>query len=192
MFVEVVSTPGKGNLVLTGQLGDVMKESAQAALTFCRAWAARQGHPEDFFARHDFHVHLPAGAIPKDGPSAGITVATAIVSVLTGRRIDRKVALTGEITLRGDILPVGGLKEKLLAARAAGIREVVLPKLNQRDLAEIPEATRKGLTLHFVDTMTEALDLALRPPASDRVAATRPRHRRPTPPTKRRADRSHR
>jgi ATP-dependent Lon protease len=192
MFVEVVSTPGKGNLVLTGQLGEVMKESAQAALTFCRAWAARHGHPEDFFARHDFHVHLPAGAIPKDGPSAGITVATAILSVLTGRRIDRKVALTGEITLRGDVLPVGGLKEKLLAARAAGIREVVLPKLNKRDLAEIPEATRKGLTLHFVETMTEALERALRPPAADRVAVSRPRHRRSLAPTGRRADRSHR
>ena len=163
MFVEVVATPGKGQLLLTGQLGDVMKESAQAAVTFCRAWAARHGYPADFFVQNDLHVHLPAGAIPKDGPSAGITVAVAILSVLTGRKVDRKVALTGEITLRGDVLPVGGLKEKLLAARAAGVREVVLPKLNRRDLADVPETAKRGMQLHYAETVADACARALGP-----------------------------
>ena len=124
MFIEVLATPGKGQLVLTGQLGDVMKESAQAALSFTRAWAARHGQPAEFFTQNDLHVHVPAGAIPKDGPSAGITIATAIVSTLTGRQGRPQLAMTGEITLRGDVLAIGGLKEKLLAAQAAGIRSV--------------------------------------------------------------------
>ncbi len=179
MFVEVVVTPGKGHLVLTGQLGEVMKESAQAAVTFCRAWAARHGHAADFFTHNDLHVHLPAGAIPKDGPSAGITVAVAILSVLTGRKVDRKVALTGEITLRGDVLPVGGLKEKLLAARAAGIREVVLPHINRRDIAEVPEAARQGVELRYVETVGEALERALAPAAGSAAGRGRPADRRP-------------
>ena len=161
MFVETVATPGKGQLVLTGQLGDVMKESAQAALTFCRAWAARHGLPAEFFSQHDLHVHLPAGAIPKDGPSAGITVAAAILSVAAGRKVDRKLAMTGEITLRGDVLPIGGLKEKLLAARAAGVRTVILPKENRRDLVDLPPEARKDLELVFVETMDEVLERAL-------------------------------
>jgi ATP-dependent Lon protease len=163
MFVEAMATPGKGQLQLTGQLGDVMKESAHAALTYCRGWAARHGFGPEFFAQQDLHVHLPAGAIPKDGPSAGITVAAAILSLVTGRKVDRKLAMTGEITLRGDVLPIGGLKEKLLAARAAGVRTVVLPRLNRRDLAEIPAEARKDLDLVFVETMDEALSRALLP-----------------------------
>jgi ATP-dependent Lon protease len=179
MLIEVLSTPGKGQLILTGQLGEVMKESAQAAVTFCRAWAARNGYPTDFFSDNDLHVHVPAGAIPKDGPSAGVTVATAILSALTGRKVDRKVALTGEITLRGDVLPVGGLKEKLLAARAAGVREVVLPRLNRREVSEIPKGALRELELTFVETMPEALTRALKPSRGARVL-------RPTAPARRR------
>ncbi|MCB9377243.1 MAG: endopeptidase La [Holophagales bacterium] len=173
MLIEVLATPGKGQLLLTGQLGDVMKESAQAAVTFCRAWAARNGHSPEFFSENDLHVHVPAGAIPKDGPSAGVTVATAILSTLTGRKIDRKIALTGEITLRGDVLPVGGLKEKLLAARAAGVREVVLPHLNRREVSEIPKAALRELELTFVETMPEALDRALKASRGPRLARRR-------------------
>ena len=163
MFIEVLATPGKGQLVLTGQLGEVMKESAQAALSFTRDWAARHGHSAEFFTQNDLHVHVPAGAIPKDGPSAGITIASALVSTLTGRKIDRKLAMTGEITLRGEVTAIGGLKEKLLAAQAAGIHSVVLPKLNRRDLTEIPASAHKGLELHPVESMDDVLDRVLLP-----------------------------
>jgi ATP-dependent Lon protease len=161
MFIEVVSVPGKGQLLLTGHLGEVMKESAQAALSFARAWAARHGLDGRFFSDHDLHVHVPAGSIPKDGPSAGITIAAAIVSALTGRPVDRRMALSGEITLRGDILPIGGLKEKILAAKLAGIETVVLPALNRRNLEEIGEPIRNGLRFRFVAHMEEALEAAL-------------------------------
>jgi ATP-dependent Lon protease len=161
LFIEVVAVPGKGQLLLTGSLGDVMKESAQAALSYARAWAGTQGTAEDFFAKHDIHVHVPAGSIPKDGPSAGITIGSAILSVLTQRPVNRRVAMTGEITLRGDVLPIGGLKEKVLAAKLAGIHTVIVPKLNRRDLAEIPEAIKKDLTFHFVEHMDEVLGVAL-------------------------------
>jgi ATP-dependent Lon protease len=161
LFIEVVAVPGKGQLLLTGQLGDVMKESAQAALSYARAYAALHGLADDYFAKHDLHVHVPAGSIPKDGPSAGITIGTAILSVLTGRPVNRRVAMTGEITLRGDVMPIGGLKEKALAAKLAGIHTVLVPKLNRRDLAEIPPAITDGLTFHFVDHMDEVLELAL-------------------------------
>jgi ATP-dependent Lon protease len=164
LFIEVVAVPGKGLLLLTGQLGDVMKESAQAALSFARAYAATHGLGEDFFAKHDLHVHVPAGSIPKDGPSAGITIGTAILSVLTGQPINRRLAMTGEITLRGDVLPIGGLKEKVLAAKLAGIQQVIVPKLNRRDLADIPATITDGLTFHFVDHMDEVLKLALLDP----------------------------
>jgi len=173
-FVEVAATPGKGELQITGQLGEVMKESARAAWTYCRGWAARHGYPSDFFTQKDLHLHLPAGAIPKDGPSAGITMATAILSVLTGRRVDRRLAMTGEITLRGDVLPVGGLKEKLLAARAAGIRTVLLPKANRRDLVELPAAVRHDVRLVLVERMEEVVEQGLLPGAKangGRVAA---------------------
>jgi ATP-dependent Lon protease len=181
MFVEALATPGKGRLALTGQLGEVMKESAQAALTYCRAWAVRHDLPADFFATHDFHVHLPAGAIPKDGPSAGITVAVALLSVAAGRTVDRRLAMTGEITLRGDVMPIGGLKEKLLAARAAGIRTVLLPRENRRDLAELPAEARRDLELVFVETMDQVLARALAPVAKSRAkrAPTRRPAKRP-------------
>jgi ATP-dependent Lon protease len=161
LFIEVVAVPGKGLLLLTGQLGDVMKESAQAALSFARAYAATHGIGDDFFAKHDLHIHVPAGSIPKDGPSAGITIGAAILSVLTGKPINRRLAMTGEITLRGDVLPIGGLKEKVLAAKLAGIQQVIVPKLNRRDLADIPTTITDGLSFHFVDHMDEVLKLAL-------------------------------
>jgi ATP-dependent Lon protease len=161
LFIEVVAVPGKGQLLLTGQLGDVMKESAQAALSYARAYSGTHGMAEDYFSKHDIHVHVPAGSIPKDGPSAGITIGSAILSVLTNRPINRRVAMTGEITLRGDVLPIGGLKEKVLAAKLAGIHTVIVPKLNRRDLIEIPETIKKDLTFHFVDHMDEVLKIAL-------------------------------
>src|SRR4051812_2589639 len=164
LFIEVVSVPGKGQLLLTGQLGEVMKESAQAALSYARTWAGANGIAEDFFAKHDLHVHVPAGSIPKDGPSAGITIGSAILSVLTGKAVNRRVAMTGEITLRGDVMPIGGLKEKALAAKLAGIHTVIVPKLNRRDLAEIPATITDGLPFHFVDHMDEVLKRALLDP----------------------------
>ena len=163
LFIEVVSVPGKGQLLLTGQLGEVMKESAQAALSYARAWSGAHALSPDLFAKQDIHIHVPAGSIPKDGPSAGITIGTAILSVLTGRPVNRRVAMTGEITLRGDILPIGGLKEKVLAAKLAGVHSVIIPKLNQRDLAEVPETIKKGLGFHFAEHMDEVLELALLP-----------------------------
>jgi ATP-dependent Lon protease len=161
LFIEVVAVPGKGQLLLTGQLGDVMKESAQAALSYARTFAGQHDLAEDFFAKHDVHVHVPAGSIPKDGPSAGITMGTAIISVLTKKAVNRRVAMTGEITLRGDVLPIGGLKEKTLAAKIAGIHTMIVPKLNRRDLVEIPDTIKKDLVFHFVEHMDEVLKLAL-------------------------------
>jgi ATP-dependent Lon protease len=172
LFIEVVAVPGKGVLLLTGQLGEVMKESAQAALSYARGYAARQGVPEDYFAKHDLHVHVPAGSIPKDGPSAGITIATAIVSVLTGRPVDRRLAMTGEITLRGDVMPIGGLKEKILAAKLGGIRRIILPKLNERDLVEVPATITKGMDLRFVGHIDDVLQIALLRPGSRAKAPT--------------------
>ncbi len=161
--VEVMAVPGRGGITLTGQLGDVMKESAQAALTFTRARAPMLRLAESFHECHDIHVHLPAGGIPKDGPSAGVTMAIAMISALTGRPVRRDVALTGEITLRGRILPVGGVKEKVLAAYRAGISTVVLPKRNMKDLDDVADDVREQLTFVPVDTMDEVLDTALRP-----------------------------
>jgi len=161
MFIEVVAVPGKGKLSLTGQLGEVMKESGQTALSFARAWGAVNGIPDDWLAGRDIHIHAPAGSIPKDGPSAGITIATAIISVLAERPVHRRVAMTGEITLRGDVLPIGGLKEKVLAAKLAGIEQVVLPRLNEQELEEVPEVIRQGLRFLFVDHMNDVLGHAL-------------------------------
>ncbi len=161
LLIEAVAVPGKGELLLTGQLGDVMKESGQAALSFARAFADAGDLDSSFFSSHDIHVHAPAGSIPKDGPSAGITISTAIISMLTGIAVDRKVAMTGEITLRGDVLPVGGLKEKALAARAAGIETMIVPKLNQRDLAKMPSRLKKELRFHFAGHMDAVLQKAL-------------------------------
>jgi ATP-dependent Lon protease len=142
-------------------------ESAQAALSFARSSEPTQSQT-DFFANRDIHVHVPAGSIPKDGPSAGITIATAIVSLVSGRRVRRKVAMTGEITLRGDVLPIGGLKEKVLAAREAGIKTILLPRRNQRDFSELAEHLVAGLTIHFVDHMNDVLELALGPARGSR------------------------
>ena len=161
LFVEAQAMAGKGQLILTGQMGNVMKESAQAALSYARARAAEFRVKEEFFAAHDFHIHIPEGAIPKDGPSAGITLATALVSVCTGRAVRREIAMTGEINLRGHVLPVGGIKEKILAAHRGRIRTVLLPRQNRNDLEEIPRDLRRGLKLILVDNMTEVLRHAL-------------------------------
>jgi ATP-dependent Lon protease len=164
LFIEATKMKGKGGLLLTGQLGDVMKESAQAALSFIASQAKVLGIPEDFRARTDLHVHVPAGAIPKDGPSAGVTMLIALTSLLTGRKVRNDLAMTGEITLRGAILPIGGVKEKVLAAHRAGIKTVVLPERNRHDLEEIPVSLMEGaaaMRFHFVKEMRELLDLAL-------------------------------
>jgi len=161
LFIEVVMVPGKGDLNLTGQLGNVMKESAQAALSYARSFCATTEISSDFFTKHDIHIHVPAGSIPKDGPSAGITIASALVSCLMQRPVNRRLAMSGEITLRGDVLPIGGLKEKVLAAKAAGVKTMVLPKLNERDLVEIPDKLKAGIEFHFVEHMRDVLDLAL-------------------------------
>jgi ATP-dependent Lon protease len=164
LTTEVATVDGKGKLTLTGKLGDVMQESAQAAMSYVRSRAHRLGLPRDFYRNLDIHVHVPEGAIPKDGPSAGITMATAIASALSGIPVRRDIAMTGEITLRGKVLPIGGLKEKLLAAHRAGIFEVLLPAENEKDLAEVPENLRNAMKLHFVNTMDEVLALSLERP----------------------------
>jgi ATP-dependent Lon protease len=164
LSTEVQVLDGKGKLTLTGQLGDVMQESAQAALSYIRSRAQHLGLPKDFYRNIDIHVHVPEGAIPKDGPSAGITIATALASALAKIRVRRDIAMTGEITLRGKVLPIGGLKEKLLAAHRAGIFEAVLPRANEKDLADLPENLRTVMKLHFVDQMDEVLKIALEAP----------------------------
>src|SRR5215468_9680108 len=161
LFVEATAMKGRGGLTLTGQLGDVMKESAQAALSYARSHAKEFGIQEDFFSKHDIHVHVPEGAIPKDGPSAGVTMATAILSLLTGKAVYRKIAMTGEITLRGEVLPVGGIKEKVLAARRAKIDTVILPSLNNRDLEDVNETIRKEMKFIFVDDVKGVFKAAL-------------------------------
>jgi ATP-dependent Lon protease len=170
LFIEATRMPGKKGLTLTGSLGDVMKESAQAALSYVRSRAERLGVAPDFFEESDLHVHVPSGAIPKDGPSAGITMATAFASLLSGRPIRQGLAMTGEVTLRGRVLPVGGIKEKVLAARRAGIETVILPKRNEKDLEDVPESARSAMRFHFAETMDEVLDLALVPARATQVA----------------------
>jgi len=164
LFVEATAMRGRGGLILTGQLGEVMKESAQAALSFARTHAAELSIDAGFFEVHDLHVHVPEGAIPKDGPSAGITMAVAIVSALTDRAVRRDVAMTGEITLRGNVLPVGGIKEKVLAARRSGVGTVLLPEANRKNLDEIPKALRRDLRLEFVADVRDVFRLAFREP----------------------------
>jgi ATP-dependent Lon protease len=182
MFIEATAMKGKGRLTLTGQLGEVMKESAQAALSYARSRARQFGIKEDFFATHDLHVHVPEGAIPKDGPSAGITIATAMISVFTNRPVKRSLAMTGEITLRGNVLPIGGLKEKILAARRAGISTVIIPKLNRKELDEIPSHLRRGMDIHLVDEVEEVLKVALIPPLEVRALPLGPRPPKALPP----------
>jgi ATP-dependent Lon protease len=161
LFIEVTRMFGTGKLQLTGQLGDVMKESAHAALSYVRTNAARFGIPEDFLEKSDVHIHIPAGAMPKDGPSAGITMFTALVSLLTGIRVRHDVAMTGEISLRGRVLPIGGVKEKTLAAHRAGIKRVIVPERNKADLEEVPREVRDELEFVFVNRLEEALEAAL-------------------------------
>jgi ATP-dependent Lon protease len=161
LFIEATAMPGGKGLTLTGQLGDVMKESATAALSFIRSNAETLEVDPRFFEANDLHIHIPAGAIPKDGPSAGVTMLTALTSLLTGAPVKKNLAMSGEITLRGRVLPVGGIKEKVLAAHRAGIKTLILPKPNEKDLEDIPEKVRKEITFHFVEKMLDVLDIAL-------------------------------
>ena len=153
--------PGKGEFVLTGQLGDVMKESARAGISYIRSVSEKYSIAEDFFQKHDIHIHIPEGAVPKDGPSAGITMATAMLSAITGIPVRASVAMTGEITLRGRVLAIGGLKEKLLAAKNSGIKTVLVPAQNKTDVSEISKEITNGLRIVYVQQMSEVLDEAL-------------------------------
>ncbi len=177
LFIEALAVRGKGGLRLTGQLGDVMKESAQAAMSYARAHAADLGIADDFFETHDVHVHVPEGSIPKDGPSAGITMATAMISAFTQRLAHRDVAMTGEITLRGEVLPIGGVKEKVLAARQANIKTIILPRLNKRDVIQVNPRILQGMQFEYVDNVDEVLAIALFPrePRNAAPAAGAPR-----------------
>ncbi len=181
LFIEATSMRGKGELRLTGQLGDVMKESATAALSFIRANAAELGIDEEFFEKRDIHIHVPAGATPKDGPSAGVTILSALASLVTGKLVRDDIAMTGEVTLRGLVLPVGGIKEKVLAARRAGIHKLILPQRNEKDVSDIPDEVKKDMEFTYVKEMAEHLKLALkdepvakRPGKSGRGSKTRP------------------
>jgi ATP-dependent Lon protease len=161
VFIEALKLPGHGEITLTGQLGDVMRESARAAWTFVRARHDALGVPLTSFQEHDVHLHVPAGAVPKDGPSAGVAMALALASLLSGRAVRHDVAATGEITLRGNVLPVGGIKEKLIAAARAGIRLVMVPARNAADVDELPREVRRVLEIRLVNTVDEVLQAAL-------------------------------
>src|SRR5207248_3246524 len=163
IFVEATLTPGKGELKLTGQLGEVMKESAAAALSYLKSRAADIGIDQSLFEKNDIHVHVPAGAQPKEGPSAGVTVLTAMASILTGRPVRDDVAMTGEITLRGRVLPIGGIKEKVLGAHRAGLRRVLMPSHNEADLDDIPADLRKQMQFVLLDSIDQVLREALAP-----------------------------
>ena len=165
LFIEATRMAGKGATILTGQIGDVMKESATAAFSLIRSRAELLGIDSKQLAESDIHIHVPAGAVPKDGPSAGVAMYTALASLLTNRSVRHDVAMTGEITLRGLVLPIGGLKEKTLAAKRAGIKEVIVPKRNEKDLADVPDEVKKSLKFNFVTTVDEALEIALTQPA---------------------------
>jgi ATP-dependent Lon protease len=171
LFIEATSMKGKDGLVLTGQLGDVMKESARIALSYVRGHADALDIDEDAFDGREFHLHVPAGAIPKDGPSAGITMTTALASLLSGRPVKHTVGMTGEVTLQGRVLPIGGLKQKVLAAHAAGLTDVILPERNRADLDDVPEEVRDAMTFHPVMTIDEVLDVALEPAQTPALAA---------------------
>jgi ATP-dependent Lon protease len=163
LFIEATGMKGKNDLVLTGQLGDVMKESARIALSYVRGHAEELGISPDAFDEHEFHVHVPAGAIPKDGPSAGVTMTTALASLLSGRPVKHTVGMTGEVTLQGRVLPIGGLKQKVLAAHAAGLKDVILPERNRGDLDDVPQEVRDEMSFHPVMSIDEVLELALEP-----------------------------
>ncbi|TMK28127.1 MAG: endopeptidase La, partial [Actinobacteria bacterium] len=161
LFIEATAYPGKGRLTITGQLGEVMQESAQAAVSWVRSHAEQLGVDRQWFAEHDVHIHVPAGAVPKDGPSAGITIATAIASLVLGKPVSEEVAMTGEITLTGQVLPIGGVREKVLAAERAGVKRVILPRENEPDLGELPAETKRELDFVLVDSIDEVLEAAL-------------------------------
>jgi ATP-dependent Lon protease len=163
LFVEAAAMTGGDGLVLTGQLGDVMKESARIALTYVRSHAGALGIDDRAFHRREFHVHVPAGAIPKDGPSAGVTMVTALASLQTGRPVKHTIGMTGEVTLQGRVLPIGGVKQKVLAAHAAGLTDVILPERNRGDLDEVPAEVREAMRFHPVASVDEVLALALEP-----------------------------
>jgi len=171
VFIEATAMPGSKGLKLTGQLGDVMRESAEAAHSYIRSRAKELGIPDGYFDKHDIHIHVPSGAVPKDGPSAGVTMATALASVVTGRPVRHDVAMTGEITLRGKVLPIGGLKEKVLAAHRAGIKTVIIPKRNEGDLEDLPPELRKEMDFVSVENVDEVLARALLPPTPERDGA---------------------
>ena len=163
MPIEIALVAGKGGVKLTGNLGQVMKESCEAAMTYARSHATEIGSSGDWTKSFDAHIHVPAGAVPKDGPSAGVAIAVALVSALTQRAVRKDIAMTGEISLRGRVLPIGGLKEKVLAAQSAGLSDVILPKDNERDLDDVPDEIKNALTFHLIDNVDEALELALLP-----------------------------
>ena len=171
LTVEVGVLPGRGGLNMTGKLGETMRESGQAALSYIRSRAQALGLDKKFYKEIDVHVHLPEGAIPKDGPSAGITMATALVSALTGVPTRDDVAMTGEITLLGNVLPIGGLNEKAVAAARAGVKTVIIPKQNEKDLKELPEFLKKAVQFRLVETMDQVLEIALNPSESRSIAA---------------------
>ena len=160
LSIEVNVMPGKGKLALTGRMGDVMKESAQIGLSYIRSIAREYDIDEEFFEKHDIHIHIPEGAVPKDGPSAGITMTTAMLSAITGKKVRGDLAMTGEVTLRGKVLPIGGLKEKLLAAKAAGMKEVLVPGKNERNIRELDGEITEGLKITYVEDMTQVLKKA--------------------------------
>jgi ATP-dependent Lon protease len=173
LFIETTLAKGKGQLKLTGNLGDVMKESASTALSYLQSHAAEFRIPVDLFANVNMHVHVPEGAVPKDGPSAGVTLLTALTSLLSQRKVKPQFAMTGEITLRGKVLPVGGIKEKILAAKRAGMTDIILPAMNQKNVEEIQEDYIKTLNFHYVEEMREVLELALeKSPVKDPVKMT--------------------
>ncbi len=177
MFIEATQMPGGKVFQLTGQLGEVMQESARAALSYVRANAAALGLPEDFFAHADIHLHVPSGATPKDGPSAGVTMAAALASLISGRPVRKDVGMTGEITLRGQVLPIGGVKEKVLAAHRAGLRTVILPRRNEKDLADVPDEVRREINFVFAERVEDVLNAALEPAAKRRRAARAPQRK---------------
>jgi ATP-dependent Lon protease len=177
LFIETSAVPGTGKLELTGQMGDVMQESAKAGISYIRNRANEMGIPEDFYKTLDLHIHIPEGAVPKDGPSAGVTMCTAMISTLTGGAVKKDVAMTGEITLRGKVLPVGGIREKVLAAHRAGIKKVLLPRENEKDLEDIPEVVRKEMAFVLIETVDEALEHAMvkRPKPKKTTKAAQPK-----------------
>jgi ATP-dependent Lon protease len=177
MFIEATQMPGAHGFQLTGQLGDVMRESAQAALSYVRSRADQLGVATDYFAKHDLHLHVPAGAVPKDGPSAGVTMASALVSLLTGRMVRNDLAMTGEVTLRGQVLPVGGIKEKVLAAHRAGLKTIILPNRNEKDLEDLPQEVRDSMQFVLVEKVDQVFEAALT--AAGKPTASKPKKGKP-------------